>query len=83
MDATFTSQFGSAVQSEILRQAAQDRQGRLADSEGVTPGPIHPASAVNRVLGALRRRAARSRGSMPVGTNMTARPCCSLECACD
>jgi hypothetical protein len=54
MDPTFTRQFGMAVQSDILRQAAHDRQA--------------PSSAyAERFLGRLSRRIARIRfgGRLP------------------
>jgi hypothetical protein len=54
MDPTFTRQFGMAVQSDILRQAAHDRQG--------------PSSAdKERFGGRLSRRIARIRfgGRLP------------------
>jgi hypothetical protein len=83
MDATFTSQFGTAVQSEILQQAARYRQGHLADSEEVTATPTRPVSALRWLVGALLSRVGRSHGSMPAGTNMTALPHSSFDCASD
>lgn len=70
-DPTFTTQFGLAVQADILRQAAIDRQHRQVRALQQDDSPAWPAVAARRLAGMFR--APFSGGSRPAATVATCR----------
>ena len=74
IDPTFSQQFGMAVQSDILRQAAKDRQRRQARSLRHENRPAWLITSARRLAGMFRASASR-RGYLASGQAEATAPC--------
>jgi hypothetical protein len=79
MDPTFKAQYGAAVQSDILRQAAADRRGRQAREATEKPRFTRLLSAIRRVAGAPWMYVARMGETRPARADVAALPGSAVE----
>lgn len=82
-DPTFAQQFGRAVQSDVLRQAAQDRQRRRAWCERDDAEPAWLVAAARRLAMALRTSIPHRGCRGPVRAEVTDLHCCCTTLAED